>query len=380
MIPFLELKPAYDELKLELDAAYQRVMNSGWYLLGRELSSFEEQYASYCESRFCVGVANGLDALHLALRACDIGPGDQVIVPSHTYIATWLAVSHAGADPVPVEPNLLTYNIDAERIESVITSRTKAIIPVHLYGQPCDMDSIMEIASRHNLVVLEDAAQAQGARYKGRRVGGLGHVAAHSFYPGKNLGAFADAGAVTTSDPRIADRVRVLRNYGSRIKYHNEELGFNSRLDELQAAFLQVRLRYLDEWNERRRTIAEMYFRELAHLTGPLREWSNSSPESALVLPFVPDWATPAWHLFVIRYLHRDALQKDLEERRVGTIIHYPVAVHRSDAYPQYRDFSFPLAEEFADTVLSLPIGPQLGLHAARTVTSSISDCLYGSR
>jgi dTDP-4-amino-4,6-dideoxygalactose transaminase len=241
-VSFLELKPTYLEFKDEFDAAYHRVMDSGWYLLGKELEAFESEFAQYCETKYCFGVANGLDALHLIVRAYGIGAGDEVIVPSNTFIATWLAVSYAGATPVPVEPDPITYNLDPNRIEAAITPRTRAIMPVHLYGQPADMDLIYEIARKHKLKVIEDSAQAQGARYKGRRTGGLGDAAGHSFYPGKNLGAFADAGAVTTNDQELADRVRTLRNYGSKVKYHYEAQGINSRMDELQAAFLRIKL------------------------------------------------------------------------------------------------------------------------------------------
>lgn len=352
-VPFLELKPTYNELRLELDAAYHRVMESGWYLLGSELEAFEDEYAEYCGTKYCIGVANGLDALHLALLAAGVGPGDEVIVPSHTYIATWLAVTHTGATPVPVEPIWETMNIDPNLIEAAITSRTKAIIPVHLYGQPVDMNPIMEIASKYSLIVLEDAAQAQGAIYHTRRVGSLGHMAAHSFYPGKNLGAFADAGAVTTNDAELADKVRVLRNYGSRVKYQNEVIGYNSRLGELQAAFLRVKLKHLDEWNDRRKKIAKTYLEALSRL---------GTDKSQLTLPFVPDWADPVWHLFVIRHPHRDELQNQLASRGIGTLIHYPVAVHRSQAYASYSDYRLPFAQQLAASVLSLPIGPHMAV------------------
>ncbi|MDP2752964.1 MAG: DegT/DnrJ/EryC1/StrS family aminotransferase, partial [Nitrospirota bacterium] len=250
-IPFLDLRAAYLELAPELDEAYHRVMQSGWFILGAEVDAFENEFADYCDAKQCVGVGNGLEALHLILRAMDIGPGDEVIVPSNTYIATWLAVSYAGATPVAVEPDRRTFNLDSARIEAAITPRTRAIIAVHLYGQPADMDPIIEIARRHNLRVIEDAAQAHGARYKGRRAGSLGDAAGFSFYPGKNLGALGDGGAVTTDDETLAGRIRVLRNYGSSIKYHNELKGYNSRLDELQAAFLRVKLKHLDTWNAR---------------------------------------------------------------------------------------------------------------------------------
>lgn len=349
-VPFLELKPTYDELKPEFDAAYHRVMDSGWYLLGNELEAFEAEYADYCGSKYCIGVANGLDALHLSLRAAGIGPGDEVIVPSHTYIATWLAVTHAGASPVPVEPCVETMNIDPGLIEAAVTSKTKAIVPVHLYGQPVDMDPITAIARKHGLLVLEDAAQAQGARYQGRSVGSLGHIAGHSFYPGKNLGAFGDAGAVTTDDKSLADRVRVLRNYGSRVKYHNEVSGFNSRLDELQAAFLRVKLKYLNKWNARRKLIANRYLDDL----------HKTDCGELLKLPFVPEWADPVWHLFVIRHSQRAKLQERLAEKGVGTLIHYPVAVHKSDAYKHLQNVELPLATKMAESVLSLPIGPHI--------------------
>ncbi len=275
-VPFLDLKSPHIELRPELEGAFDRVLNSGWYILGKEVEAFEAEFAEYCESGHCVGVANGLDALHLIVRAYGIGPGDEVIVPSNTYIATWLAVTHAGATPVPVEPDARTCNIDPARIEQAITPRTKAIMVVHLYGQPADMDPINAIARKHGLKVIEDCAQAHGSRYKGRKAGGLGDAAGFSFYPGKNLGAIGDGGAITTQDPELAERIRVLRNYGSQIKYHNGVVGFNSRLDELQAALLRVKLVKLDEWNERRRGIAAHY---LQQLTG----------QHELALPYVPE-------------------------------------------------------------------------------------------
>ena len=318
--------------------------------MGNELEAFESEFAAYCGVNYCIGVGNGLDALHLILRGYGIGQGDEVIVPSNTYIATWLAVSYAGATPVPVEPDPKTYNLDPNRIESALTPRTKAIMPVHLYGQPADMDPIMEIAHKHGLKVFEDAAQSQGARYKGRRSGSLGNSAGFSFYPGKNLGAFSDAGAVTTNDPDLAERVRMLRNYGSKKKYYNEVKGYNSRLDELQAAFLRVKLGKLDEWNGRRNGVAARYLAELR----------NSAD---LTLPFVPTWAEPVWHLFVVRHPQRDALQQRLAEAGVGTLIHYPVPPHLSGAYAEGKKRArgvFPIAESVADTVLSLPMGPHL--------------------
>jgi dTDP-4-amino-4,6-dideoxygalactose transaminase len=361
-VPFLELKPAYEELRAGFDAAYQRVMDSGSYLLGVEMKAFESEFAKYCEAKHCVAVGNGLDALHLILRAYDIGAGDEVIVPTNTFIATWLAVSYAGATPVPVEPDPRTFNIDPNRIEAAITPKTKAIMPVHLYGQPADTDPIMDIARRHGLKVIEDNAQAQGARYKGRRTGSLGDAAGNSFYPGKNLGAFSDAGAVTTNDAQLADRVRTLRNYGSKEKYYYEIKGFNSRLDELQAAFLQVKLKKLDAWNARRRGIAARYLAELDKVPN-------------LTLPLVPDWAEPVWHLFVVRHPKRDALQQKLAAADIGTLIHYPVPPHLSGAYAdgKWTRGAFPVAEELADTVLSLPMGPHLSNEQTRFVTAEVS-------
>lgn len=360
MIQFLDLKAPYFELKEELDQAVARVMRSGWYIGGEEVEQFETRYAAYCETTECVGVANGLDALRLALLALDVKPGDEVIVPSNTYIATWLAVSQSGAMPVPVEPDPKTYNIDPARIEAAITNRTRVLLPVHLYGQPADLDPILAIAKKHSLKVVEDAAQAHGARYKGRRIGGHGDAVAWSFYPGKNLGAMGDAGAVTTDNPELADRVRVLRNYGSREKYVNEARGFNSRLDPLQAAILSVKLARLDEWNARRKAIAEIYLQGL------------SPPE--LTLPHVSDCGEPVWHLFVVRAQDRNALQRSLTRAEVGTLIHYPIPPSLQEAYRDagWTRGTFPLAERFADTVLSLPIGPHLTNEQAAMVVSKV--------
>jgi dTDP-4-amino-4,6-dideoxygalactose transaminase len=362
-VPFLELRPTYDELRAEMDAAYRRVMESGCYLFGAELDAFEAEYAAYCGVKHCIAVGNGLDALHLILRACNIGPGDEVLVPSHTFIATWLAVSYAGAAPVPVEVNPRTGNLAPERLEAAITPRTRAILPVHLYGQPADMDAILAVARRHGLKVIEDNAQASGAGYKARRTGGLGDAAGHSFYPGKNLGAFSDAGAVTTNDAALAERVRALRNYGSRRKYFHELKGFNSRLDELQAAFLRVKLRRLDDWNARRRQIAARYLEALRGVPG-------------LILPQVPDWAEPVWHLFVVRHPERDRLQQKLAESGIGTLIHYPVPPHLSGAYAErgWKRGALPIAESLADTVLSLPMGPHLTENACRYVIKTVRE------
>ena len=361
-VPFLDFAAPYEELKAELDEAYFRFMRSAWYVLGKEVEAFEQEFAGYCGAKHCVGVGNGLEALHLILRAYGIGKGDEVIVPSNTYIATWLAVSHADAAPVPVEPDSKTFNLDPDRIEAAITPRTKAIMPVHLYGQPADMDPILKIAHKHGLKVIEDNAQAQGARYKGRRTGSLGDAAGNSFYPGKNLGAFGDAGAVTTNDDALAEKVRVLRNYGSKKKYYNDVKGYNSRLDELQAAFLRVKLNKMDEWNGRRRVVAENY------LTG-LRGIAD------LIFPFVPAWAEPVWHLFVIRHPKRDLLQQKLTNADIGTLIHYPVPPHLSGAYAdaKWARGNFPIAEELSDTVLSLPMGPHLAKEHADYVVMETS-------
>ena len=347
-VHFLDLKAAYLELQPEIDAAIKRVLESGWYILGEEVDAFEQEYATYCEAKHCVGVANGLDALHLALLALGVGAGDEVIVPSNTYIATWLAVSQCGATPIPVEPDAATYNIDPARIEAAITPRTKVILPVHLYGQPADMEPILAIARKHGLKVLEDGAQAHGARYKGKRLGAHGDVVAWSFYPGKNLGAYGDGGAITTDDAEIADRIRVLRNYGSRVKYVNDVRGFNSRLDPIQAAALRVKLKVLDTWNARRSEIASRYQIGLANI--------------GLTLPFVPDWAEPAWHLYVVRHPQRDTLHKTLGEEGIGSLIHYPIPPHLQQAYATagFVKGQFPLAEQIAKQCLSLPIGPHL--------------------
>ena len=363
-IQFLDLRAPHEELRAELRAACERVLDSGWYILGNEVKQFEQEFADYCEAKHCIGVGNGLEALHLILRAYGIGDADEVIVPSNTYIATWLAVSYAGATPIPVEPDERTYNIDPTLIEAAITARTKAIIVVHLYGQPADMDAINAIAKKHNLKVIEDAAQAHGARYKGNRVGSLGDAAGFSFYPGKNLGALGDGGAVTTNDPVLADKVRVLCNYGSRVKYHNEVKGFNSRLDELQAAFLREKLKKLDEWNERRKAIAVEYLSDLS--------------DSNLVLPHIPEWADPVWHLFVVRNLQRDQLQKQLSEAGIGTMIHYPIPPHLQGAYVElgYGAGAFPIAEQIHQEVLSLPMGPHLDKRQLQSVIDAVKEAL----
>jgi len=360
-IPFLDLKSPYLELKGELDAAYRHVMESGWYILGRETETFESEFAAHCGAKYCVGVGNGLDALHLILRAYNIGIGDEVIVPANTYIATWLAISYAGATPIPVEPDESTFNIDPNLIKAAITQKTKAIMPVHLYGQPADMEPILEIASQYGLKVIEDAAQAHGAHYKSRRVGNIGNAAGFSFYPGKNLGAFGDGGAVVTNDEKIASRVRVLRNYGSRVKYENEVQGFNSRLDEMQSAFLRVKLKELDVWNERRRKIARCYQEGLKDIPG-------------LLLPQITNGVDPVWHLFVIRFSQRDKLQEYLSKAGIGTLIHYPIPPHLSSAYTDsgWNEHDFPITERLSTDVLSLPMGPHLDSNEGERVVETI--------
>lgn len=345
-VPFLDLGCLNAPLRNEFDAAYKRVMDTGWYIMGPELAAFEAEFAAYSEVKHCIGVGNGLEALHLLLLAYGIGPGDEVIVPSNTFIATWLAVTQCGATPVAVEPDIATHNIDPLQIAKAITTRTKAIIPVHLYGLPADMDPINQLAKLHNLVVIEDAAQAQGALYKGRRVGGLGDAAGTSFYPGKNLGAIGDGGAVLTNNDEVADKVRQLRNYGSKVKYEHALQGYNSRLDELQAAFLRVKLRVLDDWNKSRADVAHLY--------------QTNLHSDFLTLPLVPDYANPVWHLFVVRCKGRDRLQQYLALHEIGTVIHYPLPPHKQVCYASQQQVNLPLAEKLAAEVLSLPMSSNL--------------------
>lgn len=359
-IPFLDLGATYRELKAEIDDAVSRVLESGWYVLGEEVEAFEREFAQYCGAAHAIGVANGLDALVLSLRAIGVGAGDEVLVPSNTFIASWLAISAVGAVPVPVEPNPRTYNIDVRALDKALTSRTKAIMAVHLYGQPADLDPLLKFARAKNLSVVEDAAQAHGARYKGSRVGGHGDIVCWSFYPGKNLGAFGDGGAITTSRDDLADSVRVLRNYGSREKYLHEAKGVNSRLDAMQAAILRVKLRHLDIWNDRRRLVAKIYL--------------DGLKDSDLVLPDVPDWADPVWHLFVVQSRQRDALQKQLHNVGIATLIHYPIAPHEQAAYADasFARDRFPIASSISANALSLPIGPHLSIETAETVVDTI--------
>lgn len=343
-IPFVSFKPLEKKLDEELRAAFERVYTRSWYIEGEEDEAFEKAFAEYCDRKYCVGTGNGLDALFLALKALGIKDGDEVIVPSNTYIATALAVTYVGAAPVFVEPDIRTFNIDATLIESAITEKTRAIMPVHLYGQTCDMDPIMEIAHKYNLYVVEDCAQAHGAKYKGKVIGSFGDVAGFSFYPGKNLGALGDAGATVTNNKEIADKVRALGNYGSDYKYHHIYQGNNSRLDELQAAFLTAKLSCLDEVNNERRNIARKYLEGI------------KNPE--IILPFVPDYATPVWHIFGIRCSRRAELEKFLNDAHIGTNKHYPIPMHLQDCYKNlgFKAGDYPIAEEISATELSIPM------------------------
>ncbi len=349
-------------MRSELTAAFSRVLDSGWFVLGDEVRRFEQEFADYCNTSNCVGVANGLDALHLILRAYSIGPGDEVIVPSNTYIATWLAVSQCGAIPVPVEPIIETYNINPKLIESAITDNTKAIMVVHLYGQPVDMDPINDIARRYRLKVIEDCAQAHGALYKGRKIGSLGDAAGFSFYPGKNLGALGDAGAIVTNDFELSEKVRELANYGSSIKYHNNVKGYNSRLDELQAAFLREKLKVLDLWNFRRKEIALLYLESLK-LTN-------------FVLPSIPTWADPVWHLFVIRTDFRKQLIDYMNKNDVGNMVHYPIPPHLQKAYLDlgYSKKSLPISEKIHNEILSLPIYPTMKKNQVKQIADILQN------
>lgn len=344
-VPFASFRPMHDELRQQLDQAYHKVVDSSHFILGAECKAFEEEFAAYCDAKYCVGVANGLDALFLILKAMDIGEGDEVIVPSNTFIATALAVSYTGATPVFVEPELKSYNMDPARLEAAITDQTKAVIAVHLQGRPADMDRILQITGKYGLKVMEDAAQAHGVRYKGKRVGTFGDAAGFSFYPGKNLGALGDGGAVVTNNRELADKVRAIGNYGSNQKYSHIYKGVNSRLDELQAAFLRVKLTQLDKWNEARTAIAKKYFAGIQN--------------EKIVLPLKPDADFGhVYHVFVIRCQQRDALEKYLAEHGVGTVKHYPIPMHLQECYADlgYKRGDFPIAEEISDTIISLPM------------------------
>ncbi|MBP4050851.1 DegT/DnrJ/EryC1/StrS family aminotransferase [Chromobacterium violaceum] len=361
MIPFFDLKSVNLACEKELKEKFSEVLNSGWYINGNEVRTFERSFAEYCDVDHAIGVSNGLDALHLILRAFDIGSGDEVIVPSNTFIATWLAVTYCGAIPVPVEPDEKTYNIDPKLIEAAITENTKAIVVVHLYGQPADIDPILEIANKYGLKVIEDAAQAHGAKYKEKKVGSLGHAAAFSLYPGKNLGALGDGGVVTTNNLELAKKIKMLTNYGSEVKYEHEMLGFNCRLDELQAGLLNIKLAYLDEQNEKRRKIAEKYSKELDFLA-----------------PHVADNVEPVWHLYVVQIPNRDEFQQRLKAMGVETLVHYPTPPHLQKAYAYlgYANGSFPIAEKIHRNVLSLPMGSWMSDRQVETVIDVVKACI----
>ncbi|GIV26226.1 MAG: aminotransferase [Bacteroidia bacterium] len=362
-IPFLSFEKMHSQIKQEILQQFEKVYDSYWYILGKEVETFEKLYAKYSDVQYCIGVGNGLDAIIIALKSLNVGKGNSVIVPSNTYIATWLAVSYVGAEIIPVEPDEKTYNIDPEKIEQSIKENTKAIIPVHLYGQICEMDKILQIAQKHNLYVVEDNAQAQGTFFKGKISGSWGNINATSFYPGKNLGALGDAGAITTNDEILSQRAKTIRNYGSQKKYYNEVKGINSRLDEIQAAFLQVKLKYLDEWNKERQQIAQWYMEFL-------------SDEKNIILPHIHPDATSNFHLFVIRTKKRNELQEYLHQNNIGTLIHYPVPPHLQEAYKDlnYKKGDFPIAEEIADTCLSLPMYPGLEKEDVQHIATTIKS------
>jgi dTDP-4-amino-4,6-dideoxygalactose transaminase len=346
-ISFLNFGATHQPMKNEMMNAFEKVYDSNWFVLGEQVKSFESNYAAFNQVKHTVAVSNGLDALHIALKTLNIGPGDEVIVPSNTFIATVLAVSYVGATPIFVEPNIHTYNIDPSKIEAAITPKTKAIMPVHLYGQACEMTAIMQIAEKYNLKVIEDNAQAQGATFQEKNTGSFGHINGTSFYPGKNLGALGDAGGLTTNDVELAEKAKVLSNYGTRVKYVNDEIGFNMRMDECQAAFLNVKLNYLSTWIQQRQEIANWYNLHLSNING-------------LILPIVAEHATHTYHLYVIRTNKRDALMNHLTANEIGTLIHYPIPPHLQKAYSNlgFSKGDFPIAEEIADTCLSLPIWP----------------------
>lgn len=360
-VPFLSFAPQHEPIRDEVLTALARVYDAQRYVLGQTVADFESAYAAFNNTTYCVGVANGLDALHLSLKSLSIGPGDEVIVPSNTYIATWLAVSFVGAIPVPVEPNKETFNLDPALVEAAITSRTRAIVPVHLYGQACEMAALMALAKRYNLLVIEDNAQAQGAAFEGQLTGSFGQVSGTSFYPGKNLGALGDAGAITTNDADLNLKLRSLRNYGSQEKYYNEIIGHNSRLDEIQAAVLAVKLQHLPTWTKQRQATAGLYDQHLVGL-------------GDLVLPIIATGSTHVYHLYVVRTAHRSALQEHLAQHEIGTIIHYPVPPHLQQAYADLnmKPGRFPIAEELADTCLSLPMWPGMKEEHVAAVASAV--------
>jgi dTDP-4-amino-4,6-dideoxygalactose transaminase len=366
-VPFLSFEHIHRPIKGEIMQAFESFYDSEWYILGERLSEFEEKYSQFNQVENCIGVSNGLDALHLALKALGVGPGDEVIVPANTYIATPLAVSYVGATPVFVEPNISTYNLNPTAFEAAISSKTKAVMPVHLYGQACEMTPIIQIAKKHGIFIVEDNAQAQGARYNGKITGSFGHVNGTSFYPGKNLGALGDAGAVTTNDAKIAEKIKILRNYGSQNKYYNETIGFNMRMDECQAAMLSVKLQYLELWTQQRREIASWYDEYLSGV-------------GDLILPTTALGATHVYHLYVVRTNRRNELQDFLKSRQIGTLIHYPIPPHLQEAYSSlgYKSGDFPIAEEIANTGLSLPLWPGMTQEVVERVSRTIMKFYAG--
>lgn len=361
-VPFVTFKPLEKELDKELRSAFERVYNRSWYIEGAEDEEFEKAFAKYCDSKYCIGVGNGLDSLFLSLKALGVKEGDEVIVPSNTYIATALAVTYVGATPIFVEPDIYTFNIDPLKIEDALTNKTKAIMPVHLYGQACNMDPIMDIAKKYNLYVVEDCAQAHGAKYKGRVIGSFGDAAGFSFYPGKNLGALGDAGATVTNNKELAQKIRALGNYGSDYKYHHVYQGNNSRLDELQAAFLSAKLIYLNKVNDARRQIAQKYIEGI------------KNPE--IILPFVPDYAEPVWHIFGIRCRKRMELEKYLNNAGIGTNKHYPIPMHLQECYKNlgWKKGDYPIAEEISNTELSIPMYYGMTDEEIQYVVDTVND------
>lgn len=361
-IPFLDLRATYKELEADIDGAVKRVLNSGFYILGPEVEAFESEFAHFCDANYCVGVGNGLDAIYISLMTLGVGPGDEVLVPSNTYIATWLAVSQCGATPVPVEPSNDSYNMDPSLISKAITKNTKAIIAVHLYGQPAPLDEILGIAKDHNLKVIEDAAQAHGAVYKGRKIGSHSDMVTWSFYPGKNLGAFGDGGAITTNNQELAKIAEVIRNYGSEYKYVNDIKGLNSRLDPLQAAILRVKLPKINEWNARRREVAKLY--------------DEAFMDAGLSIPREAVGCESSWHLYVLRHSRRNGIVKDLNALGINVLIHYPIPPHLQKAYSSlgYIRGDLPIAEKLSDELFSLPIGPHLSCLDVENIIKSVLE------
>lgn len=366
-VPFLSFTHMNQQVKAETLKAFETFIDAQWYVSGKEVENFEKNYAEFCHTKYCAGLSNGLDALHIALRSLGVGPGHEVIVPSNTYIATLIAVTNVGAIPVLVEPNAKSYNLDPKNIEAKITNKTKAIIPVHLYGQACQMDEITAIALKHNLFVIEDNAQAHGAFYNGKITGSMGHINATSFYPGKNLGAFGEAGAVTTNDENLAEAAKMIRNYGSKKKYYNEVIGYNMRMDECQGAFLAIKLKYLNEWTALRQQIAANYDKALAGV-------------GDLILPHTVQNATHVYHQYIIRTKKRDALQEFLSKNGIGTLIHYPVPPHMQKAYAHLNisKGSLPIAEELSETMLSIPIYPGITEANLQEVADTIKAFFKG--